>query len=180
MKTFTQFLESAAVMLGVSKGAESAQTSTYNDDPTTRDLTDDQKISGEYQKGLVEIHGLQIMIENPRYSVRKGINNEWSNTQHDHYGYIVGTLGADDDELDIYIGPQPQISTFFVFNCTDPETGLFDEHKIVFGYETDDEAMHALLKNYDENYWDVLPTYRRMSQEEFRHWTVAGDTQNEV
>lgn len=54
--------------------------------------SDAQKESGNYAKGKVRIHGLDISIENPKGSMRKGVDKDgkpWSVKMPVHYGYIT-------------------------------------------------------------------------------------------
>jgi hypothetical protein len=53
--------------------------------------TEAMRKAGNYRKGRVSLHGLQIAIENPKGSVRKGAGPDgkpWQVTMECHYGYI--------------------------------------------------------------------------------------------
>ena len=80
--------------------------------------------AGNYKKGKVTIQGLNISIENPQGSVRKGISpdgSKWENTLAAHYGYIRGTEGNDGDHVDTFIGPKPESQKVFVIDQVNKE-----------------------------------------------------------
>jgi len=54
---------------------------------------------------------------------------------HDDYGYIEGTVGADGDEVDCYLGPDTQSKVVFVVDQGRlGDSSEFDEHKVFLGY----------------------------------------------
>jgi N12 class adenine-specific DNA methylase len=117
--------------------------------------TQAQKDAGNYKKGHIKLQGLDIAIENPQGSKRKGIDqdgNAWESDMAHHYGYIKGTIGADKDHVDTFIGPNPDSQKAFVVNQIDPKTGKFDEHKIMLGFDSEDEANKGYHANYDKNW----------------------------
>lgn len=61
---------------------------------TETNPTDAQREAGNYRKGRVKVHGLEIVIENPKGSIRRGRGadgKEWSREMAHHYGYIRTT-----------------------------------------------------------------------------------------
>ena len=78
-----------------------------------------QKKAGNYRKGHIKIHGLDISIENPRGSVRSGTTKEgkpWQTAMAHHYGYILGTKGKrQEDHIDTFIGPNPASDQVFTW-----------------------------------------------------------------
>jgi hypothetical protein len=86
--------------------AHEAAPSPLNDRP---EPTDAQKEAGNYKKGHVKFAGLDISIENPQGSERRGKRpdgTEWAHEMSNHYGYIKRTTGADDEQVDVYVGPR--------------------------------------------------------------------------
>jgi N12 class adenine-specific DNA methylase len=143
--------------------------------------TEAQKEAGNYRKGHVSLHGLDISIENPRGSARSGVSAEgkrWTSTLAHHYGYIRGTKGRDKDHLDVFIGPHPESEFVAVIDQVDPETGKFDEHKVMLGFETMAEAQVGYLANYDPG-WTGLGGARGFDILEFKDW-LKGDTTKPV
>ena len=97
-----------------------------------------QKKAGNYKKEHTSYDGLQISIENPKGSVRSGIDKsgkEWQTEMQDHYGYIKGVVGKDKDQLDCFLSENPiSGAPVFVVNQVNPQTNKFDEHKVMLGY----------------------------------------------
>lgn len=133
--------------------------------------TEAQKEAGNYKKEHVRMHGLDIAIENPRASVRSGKDEngkEWSNTMAHDYGYIKRTIGADEDHVDVFIGPNLTSDKVFVVNQTN-KSGKFDEHKVMMGFSTAKAAEEGYLANYDKG-WDRFSDIVPMSVGEFKAW----------
>lgn len=139
-----------------------------------------QADAGNYRKGHIRIDGLDIAIETARGDVRTGIGSDgqpWSSVAPAHYGYIKRTVGKDGDQVDVYVGDNPQSGLVTVIDQIDPETGRFDEHKIVLGADSQAEA----LALYDAGFNDGSGAARRgaattMTMPEFKAWLAKGDT----
>jgi hypothetical protein len=84
--------------------------------------TEAQKTAGNYQKGHISIHGLDVTIENPKGSFRTGVHNgkPWRFTMPADYGYIRGTTGADGDHVDCFLGPDEKAERVFVIDQRKP------------------------------------------------------------
>jgi hypothetical protein len=154
-----------------------AAAADADDDPS-----DAAKESGNYAKGHTKLHGFDIAIENAKGSTRSGKDKdgkEWSVTMPAHYGYIKGTKGKDKDHIDVYIGPDAENETVFVVN-QHKEEGGFDEHKVMLGFSSQDEA----IKTYDKAFnGDLGPKLRKSvkkaSLEDFKDWLENGDPKKE-
>lgn len=160
--------------------AHEAASSPAND---SMEPTPAQIEAGNYKKGHLRLHGLDISIENPAGSVRKGTDETgraWEQELSHHYGYIKGTVGPDKDHIDVFIKPGIDQSTagdaVFVVDQKNLKNGRFDEPKVMVGYGSEEEARQAYLANYDgsgpKRIMDVTPT----SVEDFRAWLQKGDT----
>ena len=142
--------------------------------------SDAQKEAGNYQKGPVKFQGLDISVETPKGATRTGVGPDgqpWQNTSPAHYGYIRGTEGSDDEHLDAYIGQNPRSDRVFVFDQVDPQTGAFDEHKVVLGVDSRAQARRI----YDGGFSDGSGPDRRrhlteMPMADFKQWLKMGDT----
>jgi hypothetical protein len=93
-----------------------------------------------------------------------------------HYGYVKGTMGADGDQVDVYVGDKPASTHVFVVDQKDPATGAFDEHKAMLGFDTRAEALAA----YDGGFSDGSGPSRRgnvtyMTADEFKQQVRNGD-----
>ena len=157
------------------KLAVSASDVTEAAAQTDTDPSQAQQEAGNYRKGKVTIHGLDISIENPKGSIRSGTSSsgrKWQTTMHSHYGYIRETRGADSDHLDIFIGPDPTCELIHVVNQVKPD-GSFDEHKILVGWSSEQAARAGYLANYETG-WQGLGSIRQMTLSEFKNWIREG------
>lgn len=133
----------------VDAAANEAATSPTNDAPPP---TEAQIEAGNYKKGHVSLHGLDISIENPAGSVREGVDRDgkpWRVRMAHHYGYVrrYGP-GRDGDHVDVFIGPNPDSTRAFIIDQVNPDSRRFDEHKIMLGFDTQAEAEAGYLANY--------------------------------
>lgn len=134
--------------------------------------TDAQKEAGNYKKGHVAIDGYDISIENPKGSVRSGTDadgNPWSVTMNNDYGYIRMTEGVDGDHIDVFLSDNPTEGNVFVVDQVNPQTGEFDEHKVMYGFPDAESARTAYLANYSPG-WKGLGTITEVSKDEFKKW----------
>lgn len=158
----------------IENAAHEAASSPLNDLP---EPTQAQIEAGNYKKGHIKVHGLDIAVENPRGSERRGTDpdgKEWAHTMSDHYGYIKSSIGADFEPIDTYIGHSPESEQIFVVDQIDQKTGGFDEHKVMMGFNSQEEAVQAYSSNFDKG-WKVGPV-RAMNKDEFKSWLKDGDT----
>ena len=154
--------------------AHEAATSPHNDKP---EPTQPQIEAGNYEKGHITVHGLDISIENPKGSARSGVGEDgkpWSHVMSDHYGYIRRTEGADGEHIDTYVGPHPDSNRVFVVDQLNQKTGAFDEHKVMLGFRTQGEAVRAYRSNFDPG-WKVGKV-KDMTVDQFKAWLKDGDT----
>ena len=162
-----------AITTALDAAAHEAATSPLNDLPHP---TDEQKKAGNYTKGSVRLHGMDISIENPQGSVRSGTapdGTRWENRIAHHYGYIKGSRGADNDQIDVFLTDGAEEATVAWVIDQKNDDGSFDEHKAVIGPKTEDEARAAYLANYDEG-WDGLGAITSMPMEAFKAWALDG------
>lgn len=138
---------------------------------TEQHPTEAQKEAGNYRMGHVKLDGYDITIENPKGSVRSGKDaqgNEWSSTMNNTYGYIRGTEGVDGDHIDIYLSDDPSNGNVFVIDQVKTD-GTFDEHKVMYGFASAEEARDNYLANYSEG-WTGLGTISEVTKDEFKKW----------
>ena len=131
-----------------------------------------QKEAGNYQKGHINVDGYDITIENPKGSVRRGTDangKPWKTEMHNTYGYIRGTEGVDGDHIDVFLSDSPASGSVFVVDQINPGTGEFDEHKVMYGFGSEEEAREAYLANYSKG-WKGLGNITEVSREKFKEW----------
>ena len=137
--------------------------------------TDGQKEAGNYQKGHINVDGYDITIENPKGSVRSGVDgngNVWEQKMNNTYGYIRGTEGVDGDHIDVFLSDNPASGKVFVVDQINPDTLEFDEHKVMYGFPDAETAEQAYLSNYEEG-WGGLGEITEVSREEFKKWVES-------
>ncbi len=149
--------------------------------PVNTNPSEAQREAGNYQKGHMRLHGLDISIENPRGSTRSGTDkggHPWSVQVPDHYGYIRRTEGRDGDHVDVYVGPDGEQSQHaFVINQINPDTGKFDEHKVMLGYPHQKAATDAYRRSFsDGSAYKRLGSVVPMHIGQFKDWLKDGDT----
>lgn len=157
------------------RAAHEAATSPFNDltEPTAA-----QKEAGNYAVGKVNFQGLPLSIENPAGSVRRGVDRDgtpWANTMQQHYGYIRGTVGADKDHIDAFVGPHHGSGKVFVIDQVHPDNRTFDEHKVMLGFESREQALAAYQGNYASG-WSGADRITETTMEGFKDWLDSGKT----
>ncbi|MGE8688640.1 MAG: LPD38 domain-containing protein [Achromobacter sp.] len=158
--------------------AHEAATSPSNDLP---EPTDAQKEAGNYKVGRTRVAGLDISIENPEGSERRGTSPDgtaWANRMAGHYGYIRRTEGADGDQVDVFVRPGTAADfggPVFIIDQVDPARGGFDESKVMLGYDTREEAERAYRDSYTPD-WRGMGKITQMDVPTFKRWIGQGDT----
>ena len=138
---------------------------------TETNPTEAQKEAGNYRKGHIKVDGYDIVLENPKGTTRSGKDangKEWSITMKHDYGYIRGTKGTDGDHIDVYLSDNPTAGNVYVVDQVNQRTGDFDEHKVVYGFNSMEEAVQAYRDQYEDG-WKV-GTVTEVSREEFKKW----------
>lgn len=136
--------------------------------------TEAQKSAGNYKKGRIKIDGYDITIENPKGSERSGVDangQPWSVTMNNTYGYIRGTEGVDGDHIDVFLSDNPAGGKVYVIDQMN-EDGSFDEHKVMYGFNSALAAKRAYMKNYSPG-WKGLGKTTEVSKEVFNEWVKS-------
>ena len=138
--------------------------------------TDKQKEAGNYKKGHVQVGVFDITIEQPKGSVRSGVDangNKWETTMQNTYGYIRGTDGVDGDHIDVFLSDDIDGwngRRMFVVDQYN-EDGSFDEHKVMLGFNETDDAEAAYFANYDNDWAKKHKTVvTGVNLEDFEKW----------
>lgn len=148
---------------------------------TETEPTEAQKKAGNYKKGHLSFGGYDYTVETPKGVTRSGKDEQgkpWSVTMHDTYGYILGKIGVDGDHIDMFINDAADLDTFYgnvyVVDQVNPETGEFDEHKVMYGYPSEEAATEAYLANYSKG-WKGLGKVTAVSKATFDKWLESSD-----
>ncbi len=130
-----------------------------------------QKEAGNYKKGHIKINGFDVTIEQPAGSVRSGKDangKEWSVTMNNTYGYIRGTESVDGDHIDVFLGPDMNSDMVYVVDQVNTD-GSFDEHKVMIGFSSLEDARSAYLSNYEDG-WQGLGNITGVALDGFKKW----------
>lgn len=138
--------------------------------------TDKQKEAGNYKKGHVQVGTFNVTIENPKGSIRSGIDangNRWETAMQNTYGYIRGTKGVDGDHIDVFLADDidgwdgRRVFVIDQYN----EDGTFDEHKVMLGLNDEADAQRAYLSNYEAGWADSRKIVcTSVNMEDFEKW----------
>lgn len=157
----------------VDSAAQEAATSPENDLPAP---TPAQVEAGNFKKGKITLHGLDISIENPMGSIRKSHPDapvQWKRmTRGGHYGYVKGTTDATGEQVDVFVGPKTGAQTVFVIDQLTPDGTAYDEPKAMVGYPNALAARRAYHANYPKG-WKGLGAMTPMAMEDFKQWVKS-------
>lgn len=153
--------------------ANEAATSPTNDLP---EPTEAQKQAGNYRVGKVKLDGLNISIENPKGSQRKGVDpsgKPWSVKMKSHYGYVKGSEAVDGDAVDVFLSDDAENTSLpvYIIDQVD-ESGAYDEPKVMIGYGSQAKAEAAYLSNYAKG-WTGLGGITPMAMADFKKWVKS-------
>lgn len=138
-------------------------------------LEEDDLLKAFKPQGRLTFQGLPIVIEN-----KAGTYRTWKDAEGNSgktlmqfaYGYIEGASGADDDELDCFIGPDPRSLKVYVVHQQDPNTGTYDEDKVFLGFPNAPQAYDAYQEHYDRP--DFYAGMSEMSVDALKRWIAVG------
>ena len=133
--------------------------------------------ANNYSHGHIWINGFEISIENPKGSYRKGKDRngkEWETLMKNDYGYFTRTVGKDGDAIDVFIGPNLKSVKIF---CVDQKIGgKFDETKVMFCFNSIDQAKNAYMSNYGKD-WKGFWRITEVEIDKFKKWLYDGHRQ---
>ena len=133
-------------------------------------LNRDKFAAARKLQGRLDFQGLSISIENRKGGVRKGTDadgSEWRTKMKHPYGYIKGTIGADGEHVDCFIGPDKDAKNAYVAHIKNSETGKYDEDKVMLGFGSKEEAEKSFRHHYD-NPTEFLLSIDTMTMEDLK------------
>lgn len=138
--------------------------------------TEAQKKAGNYKMGYVKVGAFDVTIENPKGSERSGTDangKKWSVKMNNTYGYIRVTEGVDGDHIDVFLAEDMDKwdgKYVFVVDQYNPD-GTFDEHKVMLGFNSMEEARSAYLSNYEKGWENGRRIdVARIKTDDFQKW----------
>ena len=107
----------------------------------------------------MKFFGFTLVIERKKGEIRRGVDpagNAWEREMACDYGYLQATEGVDAEPVDVFLkareaGEEESDLLYrcaYVIDQVSPQTGIFDEHKIVLGARDEEEARQTYLANY--------------------------------
>lgn len=149
-----------------------------------RNPSEAQAEAGNYRKGHVRLHGLDISVETPRGALRRGVGADgkpWQVRMGNHYGYIRRTEGADGDHVDVYLGPHRNSRLVYVIDQCDARSGEFDEHKCFLGFASPRQVRKAYEAAFSDGRGrDRMAHIEEMTVPQFKEWLKDGDTKRPI
>jgi len=143
--------------------------------------TDIEQNEEGYDITRVTVGDLNVAVENPVGTTRKGVDEtgaEWSQDLTHHYGYIEGVEGQDKEKLDVFVkeGSDPAApgDKVFIVNQKNLKTGEFDEHKVMIGFDSVEDAREGYLANYDKSGPSRVMSVEETTTEGLKEWTKSG------
>jgi hypothetical protein len=111
-------------------------------------------------KKKITVHGMKIGIEWPDGSLRQYRDKKTGKVNYEKkmkadYGYIFDTKDADGEELDVYVGPDKESDRVYVVRQL-KDDGSFDEHKVMLGYASSEEAKSSYLAHMPSKRFDSM------------------------
>jgi hypothetical protein len=157
----------------IDQAAHQAATSPLNDLPEPSPA---QQQAMNYKMGHVRLHGLDISIENPAGSTRRGVDpdgNPWESQMAAHYGRIKGSRGADDEHVDVFVGPDDAARKVYVVDQLNAD-GSFDEHKSLMNFPSAEAAKAAYLASYEPGWERRIGAVTELPIAAFKAWAKSG------
>lgn len=96
---------------------------------------------------LIEYQGIPVLVEHQKGETRSGVSPDgtsWSTTMQVPYGFIPETISTDGEEIDVYVGADPNAPYAYIVHQITKE-GAHDELKLMFGFEDPGEAVRCYL-----------------------------------
>lgn len=136
-------------------------------------------------KGHLRWNGLRISIETAKGGARRGAEPDGTPWEVPNmpvsYGYVRNSRGRDGDHVDVFVGPEPQAPRVFIIDQVDPETGKFDEHKSLIGFQSQEDALRAYQDSFsDGRARERIGAVTAMPVAEFKAWVKSENTHKPV
>lgn len=104
---------------------------------------------------VIDFQGITIKIDRPKGYVQQGKDEEgnaWERTYGCDYGFIPKTAGGDEEDLDVFMGPNAESQkTFWI--TQNKADGSFDEYKVMMGFDSPEEAKATYCQHVPEKFF---------------------------
>jgi phage-related protein (TIGR01555 family) len=136
----------------------------------------DQAPADNQDAAPVRYAGFLVQVEAPAGSTR--LWDGGATVLPYDYGSIEGAMGADGEDVDVYLGPEENAPwVFVVHQQRGPNFTLYDEDKVMLGFPSGDAAQEAYVKIYDQRFFGGMSM---MPVEKFREkiYSESGKVSN--
>lgn len=129
-----------------------ADLKTMNTAPINENPSKEQIDAQNGKLVHVVYQGLPISLEQRKGDIRrsKDPKRPWEVKMPFAYGYFKKSDGYDGDEVDVFIGDNPDSKTAFIIFQKDLETGKFDEHKVMLGFDSVTQARQGYIDSFSD------------------------------
>ncbi len=135
-----------------------------------------------WETGVLYSYGdLTFTLELLKGDTRSGqspAGESWSVIMPAAYGYFPGIMGADTEDVDVYVAsPFNSINgSIFIIDQIDPATQTFDEHKVMLGFDSKDLAKSTYEAVFsDGSGASRIGAMSYLSSQELLTWIFSGD-----
>lgn len=161
-------------------GAKKPAAKAKEDKPEPKSKDKDDKVEKDKKTKKVKdsikavalmkfFHDLDVVIENTAGSLRHGPN--WTAQMAADYGYFLGTVGHDGDNVDVHVGPEHASRNVWIVDMRNLETGGFDEHKVLLGYNELKDALADFVLGYvTGDVWHRIVSINSLTMDQFKNW----------
>lgn len=144
--------------------------------------TKDQANAGNYEKGHATVQGVDLALETKKGGTRTDKKNDppqWTVPDYPaDYGYIKGTKGMDGKPIDAFVGPNPKAEFAYIIDQRDPATNTPDEHKVMFGFDSKEQALGTYRAAFPDGSGDSrVGAITPIRADMVKRWAAKGDTQ---
>lgn len=138
-----------------------------------------QREAGNYKKRHIVFQGIPISIENPAASVRRGKDDNgkpWARRMAADYGYIKRTIDGDNQQTDVFVGPNRNSDKVWVIDQVHHDTGTFDEHKSFLGFSSKAQVIDVYRRSYGSSH--QIGGITETNIKTFKRWLKHGVASN--
>lgn len=105
------------------------------------------------RRGDEQFAGLPVTVETPIGAARwwQSAGARGVTIMRHPYGYFTGTVGADGEGVDVFLGPDRNAPDVYVIHqMASPDFREYDEDKVMAGFRSAEDAKRAYLDHYDD------------------------------
>ena len=112
--------------------------------------------AGNFKKEHEKIYGIPVAIEvkegHDRVKYEPNGDLKFKAKQYADYGAILGTKDADGMNTDVMVGPHKDSEKAYIIDQRKHDSGKFDEHKVMLGFNKRKKAIKAYTKSYADRH----------------------------